>query len=231
MGTADCVNGFSAASRASFCRQAPFAACCPIDLRVMSDCGYPPTVGWPPRLRASQRQDLPCACRHRRAAGSEPPPGYAPRLRGRFNGHDLQGMGFTLMTADWNILAGCEGVHAEAVSGLVVVRRVRVVVEHPSRVLHPARLVGESPHFFVCAVPKPAHPAMLPVLLPKMRVDMPFAVERCHEFVAVAGGANWKLLGSSKFEPNAFQHMGQRHGRTPLRSGRRQPLPYRDCQI
>ena len=100
MGTADWVNGFSAASRASFCRQAPFAACCPIDLRVMSDCGYPPTVGWPPRLRASQRQDLPCACRHRRAAGSEPPPGYAPRLRGRFNGHDLQGMGFTLMTAD-----------------------------------------------------------------------------------------------------------------------------------
>src|SRR6516165_10021690 len=192
MGTADWVNGFSAAARACSGRQAPCAACGPMDLRATCDCGYPPTGGWPPRLRASQRQDPPRACRHRRAAGSEPPPGYAPRLRGRFNGHDLQGMGFTLMTADWNILAGCEGVHAEAVSGLVVVRCVGVVVEHPSRVLHPAQLVRESPDFFVRAAPKPAHPAMLPILLPKMRIDMPLAVERRHEFVAMIGGARRK---------------------------------------
>jgi len=44
-GHADWVNGFSAASRTSFCRQARFVACCLIDLRVMNDCGHPPTVG------------------------------------------------------------------------------------------------------------------------------------------------------------------------------------------
>jgi hypothetical protein len=58
------------------------------------------------------------------------------------------------MTTDWNILARYEGVHAEAISGLVVVGCVRIVAEHASRVLRPARLVHESPHFFVGAAPK-----------------------------------------------------------------------------
>ena len=50
---------------------------------------------------------------------------------------------------------------------------------------------------------------------------MPFAVERRHEFMAVARGAHRKLLRSSQFEPNALEHVGERHGRTPLRSDHR----------
>jgi hypothetical protein len=90
---------------------------------------------------------------------------------------------------------------------LVVVGCVRIVVEHPSRMLRAARLVRESSDLFVCAIPKPAHPAILPVFLPQMRVDMCLAIERRHEFIAVARGAHGKFFGPSKFEPKALEHM------------------------
>jgi hypothetical protein len=75
----------------------------------------------------------------------------------------------------------------------------------------------KSPDFFIFAVPKPAHPAMLAVLLPQVRVDMALTIERRHELVSMARGAHRKLLGSSKFEPDALEHVGQRHERAPCK--------------
>jgi hypothetical protein len=100
-------------------------------------------------------------------------------------------------------------VGAEAVSSLVVVGRAWIVVEHPSCVLRAARLLPQSTDLFLCAVPEPAHPAMLLVLLPQLRVDMPLAVDWSHELIAMTRRAHGKLLGSSKFEPNTFEHVGQ----------------------
>ena len=72
-----------------------------------------------------------------------------------------------------------------------------VVVEHPAGVLGAAGLVDQAADLLVVAVPEPADAAMLAVLLPELRVDVPLAVERSHELVAVAGGAGWEtpLIG------------------------------------
>jgi hypothetical protein len=67
----------------------------------------------------------------------------------------------------------------------VVVGRAWIVVEHPSCVLRAARLVPQSTDLFLCAVPERAHPAMLLVLLPQLRVDMPLAVDWSHELIAM----------------------------------------------
>src|SRR6516165_3454008 len=123
-------------------------------------------------------------------------------------------------------LAGCKGMRAESVTGFVVVRCARIVIEYPPRVLRPTRLVRKSPDFFIFAVPKPAHPAMPAVLLPQVRVDMALAIERRYEFIAMARGAHRKLLGSSKFEPDALEHVGQRHERAPCKMNKQANSPF-----
>jgi hypothetical protein len=50
----------------------------------------------------------------------------------------------------------------------------------------------------VFALPEPADPAVLAVRSPQRRIDMPFGIERYHEFISVPGGARWKLLRSGE---------------------------------
>ena len=107
---------------------------------------------------------------------------------------DLKGMQLALIAADRNVFAGRKGMHAEPVSRLVIVGAAVVVVEHPARVLGAARLVDETADLLVLAVPEPADAAMLAVFLPELRIDMPLAVERSDELVAVARRAGRKFL-------------------------------------
>jgi hypothetical protein len=77
-------------------------------------------------------------------------------------------------------------MHPKSVSGFVIVGSIEIVIEHPSSVFGAARLVHEPSDLFLCAVPKPAHAAMLTVFLPKIRVDMSLAIKRSHELITVA---------------------------------------------
>src|SRR5947209_18886322 len=100
-------------------------------------------------------------------------------------------------------------MHAKSVSGFVIVGSAGIIIEHPPSVLGAARLVDEPPDLFVRAVPKTAHAAMLTVLLPKMRVDVPLAVQRSHELITVACRAGRKSLRPGEMKPDALERVCQ----------------------
>jgi hypothetical protein len=89
-----------------------------------------------------------------------------------------------------------------------------IVVEDPAGVLRPARLVDQATDLVVLALPESAYPAMIPILVPELRVDMTDRVERRDELVAMTNGARGKLLRARQIEANAFKRMWERHGRT-----------------
>ena len=108
-------NGFSAASPTSFWRQAPFVACCRIELRIMSDHGLIRTTMSRPTIRPVRSPIVPCSRISYRRRRRSPPlrqmrrgiaelyPSDMPflaQLPRRFNRHNLEGVGRTLMTAD-----------------------------------------------------------------------------------------------------------------------------------
>src|SRR5215470_19614912 len=120
---------------------------------------------------------------------------------------DLERVHVAVLVADRDILAGPEGMRAEPVAGLVVVLRGLVVVEDPAGMLPTARLVDQEANLVRIAVPEPPHPAMRPMLAPQLDIDMPGAVERRDELVAVARRPAGKFLGAGEVEPDALEHM------------------------
>src|SRR5215510_482704 len=120
---------------------------------------------------------------------------------------DLERVHVAVLVADRDIFAGPERMRAEPVAGLVVVLRGLVVVEDPAGVLPTARLVHQHADLVRLASPEPPHPTMRPVLAPQLDVDMPRAVERCDELVAVPRRPAGKLLGTGEIEPDALEHM------------------------
>jgi len=51
--------------------------------------------------------------------------------------------------------------------------------------------------------------AMVAVLAPQFRIDVPGRIERRHELVAVARRACRIFLGAGEIEPDALEHMRQ----------------------
>jgi hypothetical protein len=47
------------------------------------------------------------------------------------------------------------------------------MIKYPVCVLRPARLVTQMTDLVVRALPQPVYPAMIPISVPKMLVDMP----------------------------------------------------------
>ena len=58
-------------------------------------------------------------------------------------------------------------MHAEAVSGFVIIGAGGIVVEHPAGVLGAAGFVDEPPDLLVVPVPEPADATMLAVFCPR----------------------------------------------------------------
>src|SRR5262249_11177104 len=98
--------------------------------------------------------------------------------------------------------------------GLVVVLPFGVIIEHPARMLGATGLVHEATDLVVLALPEPAHPAVVAILVPELRVDVSAAIERRHEFVTMLRRAGRKLFRARQVEANAFERVRQCHGRT-----------------
>jgi hypothetical protein len=73
----------------------------------------------------------------------------------------------------------------KAVSRLVVIGCARIIVEYPASVLCAAGFVDEPTDLVLVVVPKPADHAILAVLVPKLRVDVPCAVKWRHKLIPV----------------------------------------------
>src|SRR2546425_70901 len=121
----------------------------------------------------------------------------------------LKRVHLAILAADRNIFARTKGVVAEAIAGLVVVIRRFVIIEHPARVLCPARPVHQPPELVVLASPEPAHAAMLAVFAPKLGIDMPVGIERSNELIAMFLGPQREILRAGEIEPDALEHMRQ----------------------
>src|ERR1700681_2014798 len=93
-------------------------------------------------------------------------------------------MHFSFLASDGYVFSRTKHMGAEPISGSFVLGGGSVVIENPSRMLGPARLVDKVPMFFL-AIPEPAYTAIIAMLLPLHRVDMAGRVERRHEFIAV----------------------------------------------
>src|SRR5262249_4024761 len=122
------------------------------------------------------------------------------------------GVKVTLIAADRNVFARQKGVRAEAVTGFIIVGSVRIVVEHPARVLGAAGFMDETAELLVLTVPESAHAAVLAIHLPQPEIDMSLAVERRNKLITVARRAGRELLRAGKMEPDALEHVWQGHG-------------------
>src|SRR5215468_7978320 len=96
----------------------------------------------------------------------------ATRRSDRLDGDHLEGMHVAVLVADRDVFAGPEGVSAEPVARLVVVLGRVIVIEHPPRVLA-ARGMNQATDLVGFATPKPADPAVVPVLAPQLQIDVP----------------------------------------------------------
>jgi hypothetical protein len=94
-------------------------------------------------------------------------------------------MQLAVVVSDRDIFARRELVRAEAEARLVVLDALGIVVEDPAGVLGPARLVDQATDLVVLALPEPAYPATIPILVPELRVDMADRVKRRDELVAM----------------------------------------------
>src|SRR5262249_35717181 len=100
--------------------------------------------------------------------------------RGRPDRDDLEGMHVAVLVAARHTPPRYEGMGAEPIARLVVLVRALVVVEHPGRMGRPARLVHEAAHLVRLPFPEAAHPAMVAMLAPQLRVDVALLVQRRH---------------------------------------------------
>ena len=74
-------------------------------------------------------------------------------------------------------------MHAETITSFVVLCRTWVVIKHPAGMLRPSRLMDQMANLLVRAIPEPSYATILTVLLPQVRIDMPFAVERSNKLI------------------------------------------------
>src|ERR1700674_1427011 len=124
--------------------------------------------------------------------------------------NDLERVHLPLFIADRDVFAGDESMRAEAVAGFVVLLGNVLVIEHPAGVAGTPRAMHQTPHLVRLAPPEATHAAMVAVLAPQLRIDMPVGIERGHKLVAMAGGARGKFLRAGQVEPDALEHMRQR---------------------
>src|SRR5262245_65158164 len=94
---------------------------------------------------------------------------------------------------------------AEPIARFIVVGGGHVVVEHPARMLRAARLMNQESNLIVLAVPEAAHPTMITVLMPQLRIDVSLGIERRHELIAVARRAVGEFPGAGEIEPDALE--------------------------
>jgi hypothetical protein len=64
--------------------------------------------------------------------------------------------------------------------------------------------VDQTTDLVVLALPKSAYPAMIPILLPKLRVDMPELVKRRHQLIAMAPGPQWNRFAMTSLSMAPF---------------------------
>ncbi len=88
-------------------------------------------------------------------------------------------------------------MRAEAISALVIVDRLRIVIENPHMLRTPG-LVHQTADLLVLAFPEAAYAAVLSMLPPERRIDVAFGVEGRGEFIGMARRTDRTFLGARR---------------------------------
>src|ERR1043165_5769749 len=144
---------------------------------------------------------------------------------GGFDRCDLKRVQRAVVIADRHILAGPESMARESVAGFVVVLCGLVIIEDPARMLATAGLVHEFAYFLLVA-PEAAHPAMITVLVPQLRIDVPLRIEWGYELVAMPRRTLGKLFRAREDQADTLERVRQlRHGNLQAEGAQDEPRP------
>lgn len=128
--------------------------------------------------------------------------------RRRLDRNHLESMHVAVFVADRDVFTRLEGVRGKPVARLVVLRGGLVIIEYPTAVLRPPRLVHQPTDPLVLA-PKPAHTAMLSMPAPEVHIDVSVRSKRGDELVTMLRGSGREFLRTGEVEADALELVRQ----------------------